>query len=116
MTDPNMNDFYGRVARIQKARAKGYGFEASGTLGRSYYTRPTATRRSIIGPIMFLLLCTVLLKGVIYHAIGAQSYGERVAVLMAGDGIERAGGWLMQPEAATVFVADQITLILAKLK
>lgn len=116
MTDPNLKDFYGRVARIEKARSKGYGFEAAGTLGRSYYHRPTTQRRSILGPILFLLLCTFLLKGTIYHSIGPDSYNERVAALQAGDGIEPAGGWLMQPEAATIFVADQITRALAALK
>lgn len=114
MTDPNLKDFYGRVARIQKARAKGYGFEATGTLGRSYYYRPTAKRRSFIGPVLFLVLCTFLLKGAIYHSVGASSYQDRVTALMAGDGIERVGGWLMQPEAATIFVADAITAALAK--
>lgn len=116
MTDPNLKDFYGRVARIQKARARGYGFEAAGTLGRSYYSRPAAPRRSVLGPVLFLVLCTVLLKGLIYQSIGADSYTQRVATLMTGDGIERAGGWLMQPEPVTVFVAEQITLIRAKLK
>lgn len=116
MTDPNMTDFYGRVARIQKARAKGYGFEAAGALGRSYFIQPKAKRRSIVGPILFLLICTFLLKGAIYHSVGGQSYNERVANLMAGDGIERAGGWLMQSEPVTVFVSDKITAGLAKLK
>ena len=116
MTDPNLKDFYGRVARLQKARAKGYGFEAAGTLGRSYFHPPATQRRSVLGPILFLVLCTVLLKGMIHHSIGAQSYDERVASLRAGDGIERAGGWLMQAEPATVFVADQITRVLARMK
>jgi hypothetical protein len=116
MTDPNLTDFYGRVARIQKARAKGYGFEAAGTLGRSYYYHPKAKQRSIIGPILFLLVCTFLLKGAIYHSVGAQSYNDRVASLMVGDGIEQAGGWLMQAEPVTVFVSDKITAVLANLK
>jgi hypothetical protein len=116
MTDPNLKDFYGRVARIQKARAKGYGFEAAGTLGRSYYTRPAAPRRTILAPILFLVLCTVLLKGVIYQSIGPDSYNARVATLMAGDGIERAGGWLMQSEPLTIYVAEKITLVLAQLR
>jgi hypothetical protein len=115
MSDPNLTDFYGRVARIQKMRSKGYGFEAPGTLGRSYYYHPTVRRRSIIGPVLFLILCAVLLKGVIYHNIGATSYNERVASLQAGEGVERIGGWLMQEEAATVFVSGRITWLLSKM-
>ena len=116
MTDPNMTDFYGRVARIQKARANGHGFEAAGTLGRSCYDRPAARRRSVVGPVLFLILCAFLLKGAILHSVGLQTYDVRVAGLMAGDGFERAGGWVMQSEPVTVFVADKITTGIAKLK
>ena len=115
MSDPNLSDFYGRVARIQKARAKGYGFEAPGTLGRSFYAHPKDKRRSILGPVLFLLVCTVLLKGAIYQSVGADSYNQRVAALNAGEGIEPFGGWLMQSEPATIFVSDQITVVLAKM-
>ena len=115
MSDPNLSDFYGRVARIQKARSKGYGFEAPGTLGRSSYAPPRTRRRSILGPVVFLLVCAVLLKGAIYQSVGADSYAERVAGLMAGDGVEWVGGWLMQTEPATIFVSDKITAVLAAL-
>ena len=113
MSDPNLSDFYGRVARIQKARSKGYGFEAPGTLGRSSSAAPRTRRRSILGPVVFLLVCAVLLKGAIYHSVGADSYADRVAGLMAGDGVEWVGGWLMQAEPATLFVSDKITALLA---
>ena len=116
MTDPNLTDFYGRVARIQKMRSKGYGFEAPGTLGRSFYYRPKSRRRSIVGPILFLLACTFLLKGTIYYNIGAEGYGERVAALQSSVGIERIGGWMMQAEPATIFVSQGIAAGLAKLK
>lgn len=114
MHDPNLTDFYGRVARIQKARAMGQGFEAPGTLGRSYYFHPRVRRRTVLGPALFLVICALLLKGVIYHEIGAESYNQRVAALMAGDGVDRVGGWFMQEEAATRLVAQGITWVLAK--
>ena len=116
MTDPNLTDFYGRVARIQKARAKGYGFEAAGTLGRSFYYRPQARRRSILGPVLFLIISAFLLKGVIYYGVGSQTYHDRVVSLMAGQGIERAGGWLMQADPVTMFVADKVAQIVAHVK
>ena len=116
MTDPNMTDFNGRVARIQTARANGFGFEALGALGRSFYYRPKSRRRAIVLPILFLLVCGFLLKGLIYHSVGAQSYDDRVAALQAGTGVEPLGGWLMQPEPVTLFLSDQITRVLAKLQ
>ena len=115
MTDPNLSDFYGRVARIQQARTKGYGFEAAGTLGRSHYYRPQAKRRSLLWPVLFLVICAFLIKGAIYHNVGAQSFNDRVAALMAGDGIDRVGGWLMQADPVTLYVSGKIKLGLAKL-
>ena len=116
MSDPSLVEFYGRVARIERARAQGYGFEAAGTLGRSYYARPKAKKRSLLVPMIFLILCVFLMKGAIYHAVGAQSYNTRVAGLMAGQGIDQIGGWLMQADPVTLFAADKIELALTKLK
>ena len=116
MADPNMADFYGRVARIQTARAKGYGFEASGTLGRSYYHKAAPKRRSFLGPIVFLLVCGFLLKGVMYQQIGAQTYTTRVAGLMASEGVDRVGGWLMQADPVTVYIAGKVDMALLKFK
>jgi hypothetical protein len=116
MADPNMSDFYGRVARIQKAHAKGYGFEAPGTLGRSYYQKPVARRRSVLGPLLFLALCVILLKGTMYLKVGAETYNSRVGDLMAGQGMDRVGGWLMQADPATVYVAGKIEALLEKAK
>jgi hypothetical protein len=116
MTDPNLNDFKGRVARIQEARENGYGFEATGTLGRSYYHRPAAQRWSVVRPVVFLLLCVFVLKGAVYRSVGADVYNERVAELHASAGIGRIGAWMMQPEPGTLLVADLITYGLGKLK
>lgn len=112
MTDPNMTDFYGRLARLQKAHAKGYAFEAPGALGRSFYHRPTPRRRSVVLPILFLVVCGFLLKGVLHYAVGAQSYQDRVATLVAGTGLAPVGGWLMQADPVTLFILSQITKVL----
>lgn len=116
MTDSNMVDFYRRVARIQKMRAKGYGFEAEGTLGRSFYHRPPTRHKSVLGPIFFVLCCVFMLKGLIYHEVGAQTYRERVASLVAGKGIDHMGGLIMQAEPVTVFIAGKLDDLLLWLK
>ena len=116
MSDPSLVEFYGRVARIKRARAKGYGFEAAGTLGRSYHSRPQAKRRALLVPMIVLILCVVLIKGAIYHAVGSQSYNQRVTSLMASAGIDRIGGWLMQADPVTLFASDKIALAMTKLK
>ena len=113
MTDPNMTDFYTRVARLEKARAKGYGFEAAGALGRSFYHKPTSRRRPILVPLIFMALCLFVLKGVLHHAIGAQVYEDRVATLAAGTGIAPVGAWVMQTDPLTLFISTQIAKGLA---
>jgi len=108
MADSNMSDFYRRVERIQKARAKGHGFEANGTLGRSFYVKNHAQRRGIIGPILLLLVAVFLLKGLMISQIGAAEYDLRVRDLMAENGIAHLGGWLMQVDPVSELVAEKL--------
>lgn len=110
MTDPNLVDFYGRVAKINRDHARGYGFESAGTLGRSHYYRPQ--RRSLlryIMPVVTIALCTLALKGAIHHTIGGEVYQARVDALLASEGIDRLGGYLMLADPATVWVSDKLT-------
>lgn len=115
MSDPNISDFYGRIARIERARAKGYGHEADGTLGRSHYYRPSRRRRAILGPVLALAACAFALKGTILFHIGPKNYETRVEQLLAGEGFDRLGGWLMQADPVTVFVADRIRFVIERL-
>ncbi|RGP38456.1 hypothetical protein [Pseudotabrizicola alkalilacus] len=115
MSDPSIAEFNTRIARIQKARAKGLGFEAEGTLGRSFYTRsdPRFRRRRrvpVLRPLIFALVLGTMLKALFLHQLGAASYESRVAGLMAGQGIDRIGGWLMQADPVTSAVARQLAL------
>jgi hypothetical protein len=109
MADPNMIDFYKRAARLERDRARGRGFEAPGALGRSYYYRPTHSRRSVLWPALFLVAAGFLLKGGILYATGMDTYQARVADLQAAPGVvEKAGGWLMQADPLTVWLSDRI--------
>ena len=101
VSDPNLSEFYSRISRIEKARAKGYGFEAPGTLGRSHYYRRTHRGRGIILPMIMLMLSIFGLKSVIYYNVGSEIYGERVAMLQSGDGFEPLGAWIMQADPLT---------------
>jgi hypothetical protein len=116
MADPNLVDFYSRVARFERARSKGYGFDAAGTLGRSHFTRKTHSRRAILGPILLMAVCAFGLKGALLHSVGEQSYNIRVERLQAGQGFDPMGGWLMQADPVTVFVAGKIADGVALLK
>ena len=109
MSDQNMAEFYKRAARLERDRAKGMGFEASGTLGRSYYQRPAARRRSMLWPALFLVVVAFVLKGAIFYVAGPEPYASRVADLQSSPGVvEQIGGWLMQADPVTVNVSKAI--------
>jgi len=115
MSDPSIAEFNTRIARIQKARAVGKGFEAEGTLGRSFYTKgdPRYRRRlsfPVLRPLIAALVLGTALKALFLFQLGTEAYGSRVAGLMAGEGIDRIGGWLMQADPVTTMVARQIAL------
>lgn len=115
MSDRNIADFYGRVAKIERARAKGYGFEANGTLGRSHYTRPVRQRRPLLRVLIFAFVCVFGLKGAILHNVGPESYEARVDRLQTGKEFDKLGAWLMQADPVTVWVAAQIAAVQTKL-
>ncbi|MBT9244545.1 hypothetical protein KM031_05865 [Gemmobacter fulvus] len=108
MAEQNLSEFYDRVARVEKARALGYGFEADGTLGRSYYFKPVSRRRRILGPLLIVLACGFGLKAAMHHQVGDSAYHDRVMAMQASDGFERLGGVLMQADPVTLWLSDQI--------
>jgi hypothetical protein len=109
MADPNLVDFYGRVARIEKDHARGFGFEARGTLGRSsYLRRPKKSAFRFIMPMLAVIACGVTVKGFIHHQIGSNVYDQRVASLLGGEGFDRLGGYLMKADLATIWVSDKL--------
>jgi hypothetical protein len=109
MADLNLVDFYGRVARIEKDHARGYGFEAVGTLGRSGSSRRAAKSPfRFLKPVLMVFVCSVALKGAIHHQIGANTYDARVDNLLSGAGFDRLGGMLMQADPITVWFSGEL--------
>ena len=112
--DPNLNEFYSRVSRIEKSHAKGYGFEAAGTLGRRAPSRTGARMLKLMKPLVLALLVGVLLKATIHYYIGAQTYESRVSALAAGQGIDPVGAWLMHADPVTLYVSGQMQALLPR--
>lgn len=106
--DPNLNDFYSRVARIEKSHARGYGFEAAGTVGRKASSRGGSRVLKLVKPVLLVLAMGVGIKGVIHYFVGAQTYENRVSALAAGDGFDPVGAWLMQADPVTLMVSAQL--------
>lgn len=112
--DPNLNDFYSRVARIEKSHAKGYGFEAAGTVGRKAAGRGGNRLLKLAKPVLVVLAMGFGIKGVIHYFVGAQTYENRVSALAAGDGFDPVGAWLMQADPVTLMVSSQLQSMLPR--
>ncbi|MFN4160002.1 MAG: hypothetical protein ACK4GO_16600 [Gemmobacter sp.] len=110
MTDPNLVDFYDRIARVEAARARGHGFEADGALGRSHYVKPRRRSFPIIKPLLVTALCIIGLKATIHYHVGDGVYRDRVTALTAGDDVDRVGAWLMAVDPATMWLSRQMQI------
>ena len=112
--DQSLNEFYGRVSRIEKAHAKGYGFEARGTLGRSSTWKRERSLSRFLKPLVVVLACGLGLKGLIHYYVGAELYQTRVVKLETGEGFDRVAAVLMQADPATVAISAALAKVFPK--
>ncbi len=114
LADQNFKDFHGRVTRIEKARSKGYGFEARGTLGRSTTWKRDRSAWRLLKSLLVVFAVCLVLKGAIHHYVGAELYGERVAALLASEGFDRVGGILMHADMVTLTISGLMAEVFPK--
>jgi hypothetical protein len=106
--DPNLNDFYSRVSRIEKSHAKGYGFEAKGTVSRKATSQSGSRLMKLVKPLVVALVLGLGLKGLIHYYVGAQTYESRVSALAAGEGFDPIGAYLMHADPVTLAISGQL--------
>lgn len=108
--DPNMQDFYKRIGRIDEIRRSGGGFEAQGTLGRAYFQNDRARPRFVwLRALLPVLLAVIVVKAAVLSRVGEATYDERVATLAVGDTADQVGAMLLQSDPATVWLAGKIS-------
>lgn len=114
MVDRNMQDFYGRLGRIERTHEAGGGFEAEGTLGMSYYRarRRPARRFGLLGPLVLVAMTVLAIKAAVLATIGPERYEERLAALRAGTSVEKAGAWVLQADPMTGLLADRLRAVI----
>lgn len=115
MVDRNLQNFHGRLGRIDDIHRAGGGFEADGTLGMAFYNarRQQGRRRlGILAPLALVAVAVLGLKAVVHASVGAELYDERVAELHAGSGIEQAGAYVMQADPLTLAISGKIGALL----
>ncbi|PPB80599.1 hypothetical protein LV82_01948 [Albidovulum inexpectatum] len=110
MVDRNLQNFYGRVARIERIHASGGGFEAEGAIGRSYYTRKSRPllRRGVLGPVVLVLMTIVVIKAAVLASIGDVAYADRLERLRTGSTIDRVGAYVLTADPLTVMISRQL--------
>ncbi len=111
MVDRNMQNFYGRLGRIERIHDAGGGFEADGTLGMAYYNarrKPVRRRGGFLGPLVLVMVTVVAIKAAVLATIGPERYGERMAALREGSAVEQVGAYVLKAEPVTAWAAGWI--------
>jgi hypothetical protein len=110
MVDRNMQNFYGRLGRIERTHEAGGGFEADGTLGMSYYRarRRPARRFGLLGPLVLVAMTVIAIKAAVLGTIGPERYEERLAALRSGSSVEQGGAWVLQADPMTAALAERL--------
>jgi hypothetical protein len=111
MLDPQIQDFRGRLTRIERIHRRGGGFEAAGTLGRSSYTRRVG-RRSLLRPMFLVVSSALVAKSILIAQIGEADYQERVGRLSPGTQIEQVGAYVMQADPLTLWMSGYVRELL----
>lgn len=110
MADAQLQTFGKRVNRINKQHTK---------LSRGYVTvvgkdglliaRPRRTQMRFPWKALALLVALVFVfKAMIFASLGDAQYAERVGNLNAGTSVEQVGGWVMQADPLTIWLAELI--------
>ncbi|MEM6638149.1 MAG: hypothetical protein AAF667_19950 [Pseudomonadota bacterium] len=110
MPDPNMENFGKRLRRIdRKHKHLSRGFVTVVNSDGLLVAQPRRT------PVRFpwklvavLLIALFAFKGLIYANHGADNYALRVSALKIGTPVEQIGGWVMQPDPLTIWIAGKL--------
>ena len=114
MVDRNLQNFHGRIGRIERIHNAGGGFEAEGALGMSFYKarRRTSRRFGLLGPLALIMITVVGIKATVHASLGAELYEERIVALRAGTAADQVGAYVLQADPITVAIAERIRTLL----
>lgn len=111
MVDRNLQNFYGRIGRIEDIHRAGGGFEADGTLGMSYYNarrRRPRRRIGILAPLVVVAMGIVGVKAMVHATVGAEVYEERLAELRDSEGVARTAAYVLEADPVTLILSAQL--------
>ncbi len=106
-------DFDKRLARIVRHHERlSHGAAPVLTAGGLIIARPV--RRSMTLPwrsFTIILLAIMAFKVYSYTSLGPEAYEARVAPYAEGSATERLGAWVMTLDPATIWLAEQVGLV-----
>ncbi|KAA9010296.1 hypothetical protein [Histidinibacterium aquaticum] len=111
MSDTQRRPFEQRVKRIEKRHRQINEYGADPRLTRDGLIVVKARRRMRRFPWRALLLVPLLafaLKAGLYLHLGPEDWAERLAALDPEDPVDRAGAFVLQPDPATLWIAEQV--------
>lgn len=114
MSQTQTKEFRKRLKRIDRIHRRGGGFEASGTLGQSFYTRQARrAARPVLKPALAMIVAVIAVKGVAAASMDEGDYLARIEALQAGSMGERAVAFLMAPDPVSQSLARLVAPLFA---
>ncbi|MGB3146192.1 MAG: hypothetical protein WBA91_00380 [Paracoccaceae bacterium] len=110
MKDPNHDNFAVRLDRIDYIHSHGGGFEAAGTLGKSFFStrRRSHWKARFVAMLILFAVTLLFMKAGMNVALGAVAYEEKIEALSNGDQVDRAGAWLLQVDPISEMMARKM--------
>ena len=114
MSDAYHQEFGKRLRRISKQRVKlSNGYVNVVNSDGLIVAQPR--RKGMRFPWRAVAMIAILFfafKGLLLASLGEAEYAERAISLQAGTPVEQVGGWAMQPDPVTLWIAEQFNAIL----
>ena len=114
MSDANQRKFEVRMNRINRRHQRlSRGYVMSVNHDGLIIAEPKA--RSSVIPwrgILFVLVGTLIVKGVMLAPVGPEAYDARVATLAARNQVEKVGAYVLAADPVTQWIAAQVAPLL----
>ena len=115
MADVQLQNFGKRLNRINRRHeqlSQGYVNVVMADGQIVAQPRRVARARFPLRAVALVATLFFVLKAFLVAGLGEEQFAERTARLQAGTPVEQLGGWVMQPDPLTLWVAEQLGAIL----
>ncbi|SIO56242.1 hypothetical protein SAMN05444722_3582 [Rhodovulum sp. ES.010] len=115
MYDPQYEQFRGRLERLERMHRRGYGFEATGTIGRSYYRSRSTLRLPLWRSLGMIALAVIVVKALILAQIGPADYTLRLERAAGDSLVQQVSTYIMQIDPITEWMAGELRTLFGAL-